>query len=60
MTERYCKECQYYQQHYTLDRHRIFRVYCGHCTLFRPRRKLPDANACENFVPGEAQTNAFA
>lgn len=60
MIERQCKECQYYLQHYTLDKRKIFRVYCGHCTLDRPKQKLPDAKACNDFIPGAAQENAFA
>lgn len=60
MRENQCRNCQHYLQHYTLDKRKIFRVYCGHCTLDKPKRKLPDMKACESFVPGEAQENAFA
>lgn len=60
MSDNHCKNCQYYLQHYTLDKRKIFRVYCGHCTLGKPKRKLPDAKACEGFVLGEAQEDAFA
>ena len=60
MCERQCKECQYYLRHYTLDKRKIFRVYCGHCTFSRVRRKLPDTKACENFIPGPPQEDAFA
>ncbi len=60
MVERQCRECQHYLQHYTLDKRKIFRVHCGHCTLDRPKRKLPDAKACNNFIPGTAQEDAFA
>ena len=59
MIEKQCKECRYYLQHYTLDRRKIFRVYCGHCTLGKPKRKLPDANACENFAYGSIPEDAF-
>jgi len=34
MTERHCAECCYYLRHYTFDKKKIFRVYCGHCALF--------------------------
>ena len=57
--ERQCKECQYYLRHYTLDKRKIFRVYCGHCTFDKPKRKLPDAKACEQFTPHPAQEEAF-
>jgi len=59
MIKRQCKECQYYLQHYTLDKRKIFRVYCGHCTFGRPKRKLPNASTCENFVYGAAPEDAF-
>lgn len=60
MDKKQCRECQFYRQHYTFDKRRIFRVWCGHCTLVRAKQKLPDAKACENFIPGSAQENAFA
>lgn len=59
MDEKHCKDCQYFLQHYTLDKRKIFRVHCGHCTFGKPRQKRPDTKACESFVPGEAQENAF-
>ena len=59
MSENQCKSCQYYLQHYTLGKRKIFRVYCGHCTFKRARRKLPDAKACENYIPRPAQEDAF-
>ncbi len=54
-----CKNCQYYLQHYSLDKRKIFRVHCGHCTFAHPRRKRPDAKACENFSPGPTPEDAF-
>ena len=60
MCEAHCKNCRYYLRHYTLDNRRIFRVYCGHCTFSRAKRRQPDTKACENFVPGAAKENAFA
>lgn len=59
MNEIQCKDCQHYLQHYTLDKRKIFRVYCGHCTFNRARRKKPDTKACENFVPGPAHDDTF-
>lgn len=59
MVENQCKECQYYLQHYTLNKRKIFRVHCGHCTFGRPKRKRPDAKACKSFIPGSAQEEAF-
>ena len=60
MKEKTCGECQHYLRHYTFDSRRIFRVYCGHCRFGKPRRKQPDAKACENFKPGQGQEQAFA
>ena len=59
MVEKQCKECRYFRQHLTMDKRKIFRVHCGHCTFARSRRKKPDAKACEHYVPGPAQENAF-
>ena len=59
MDEKQCIDCQYYLQHYTLDKRRFFRVYCGHCTFTSPKRKPPDTKACKNFTPGSAPEDAF-
>ena len=55
-----CSDCHYYFQHYALNSKRIFRVYCGHCTFSKARRKQPDSVACENFMPGPPPEDAFA
>ena len=60
MMEKQCKECQHYLCHYTFDRRKIFRVYCGHCTVGKAKRKLPDAKACENFIQGAPLEETFA
>ena len=54
-----CKTCAYYRQHYTFDHHKIFRVYCGHCTYRKAKTTRPDAKACENFLFSESPENAF-
>lgn len=59
MKEHMCGNCAYFQQHYSLDEKKIFRVYCGHCKFVKVRKKYPDSPACENFVPGEPDENAF-
>lgn len=59
MSENQCKNCQFFLQHFTLDRRKIFRVYCGHCTFSCPKHKRPDAKACKNFIPDLPQENAF-
>ena len=60
MSDRHCKECQYYLQHYTFNNRKIFRIYCGHCIKGKCRQRRPDAKACENFCPGPSQEEAFA
>ena len=60
MHEKTRQNCAHYCQHYALDHKRLFRVYCGHCMYSRPKRKLPDGKACDNFVPGSPDTDAFA
>ncbi len=59
MKEKVCGSCAHYLRHYALDSRKIFRVYCGHCTFERPRSKMPDAAACDNYVRGECDEAAF-
>ena len=60
MEEKQCKDCQHFMQHLSLDKRRLFRVYCGHCTFSRVKRKLPDSKACENYIAGSPPEEAFA
>ena len=60
MESKQCKNCQYFVQHLALSNRRLFRVYCGHCTFRRAKRKLPDAKACENYIVGSSPEEAFA
>ena len=48
--EQTCNTCAYYLQHYTFDRKKIFRVYCGHCTYQKAKTKRPDAKACDHYL----------
>ena len=60
MEKKYCKQCEYYLQHYALTENRLFKVYCGHCTNRTAKRKRPDAAACDAFIPGVPDEDAFA
>jgi len=60
MGQLYCKQCVHFRQHYAFDEKRIFRVYCGHCTFMKVRRKAPDAPACDKFSPAPPDEDAFA
>lgn len=55
-----CSTCAYYRQHYTFDRRKIFRVYCGHCAYRRPKTKRPDSKICESYIQSEPDEAAFA
>ena len=59
MDNHHCSNCRYYLRHYTFNNKKIFRVYCGHCTFSKPKRKQPDAKVCENYIPGTDQEDAF-
>lgn len=59
MIEKQCQNCQYYIQHFALNKRKIFRVDCGHCTFAHPKRKRPNTKACENHMPGIAPEEAF-
>lgn len=60
MDQKICKNCAHFQQHYSFNRQKIFRVYCGHCTLRTAKKRNPDAVACEEFTSGPADEEAFA
>ena len=60
MEQHTCKDCAFYYQHYTLDKRRIFRVHCGHCTRLRAKKRVPDAKACALFELGTSREEAFA
>lgn len=59
MNKATCQNCQYFLQHYTLDDQIIRWVFCGHCRFGQVRHKLPDASACQHFVPGTAGKKRF-
>ena len=59
MEKKTCKDCQYYLRHYTFNSKKIFRIYCGHCTHHKTKEKRPDAKACEDFILGIPQEDAF-
>ncbi len=59
MQNKYCKQCIHFRQHYAFDQRKIFRVYCGHCTLGKARKKQPDRLACDSFAAAPPDENAF-
>ena len=59
MEDTICKECRYFIQHYGLCDGQLFRIFCGHCTFSRTKRKLPDAKACVHFAPGSADSAQY-
>ena len=60
MENNQCKNCQYYLEHFALNKRRLFRVNCGHCTFSRAKRKQPHAKACSNFIYAPGPEDAFA
>ena len=60
MEDRICRNCKYFKQHYALDEKDLFRVFCGHCTQPKVRRKEPTSKACALFVESAADEDAFA
>ena len=55
-----CSGCAVFIQHYGLDEKKLFRLYCGHCTLSKGKRRRPDDKACGSFRPGTPDQDAFA
>ncbi len=54
-----CKDCTHFRQHYGLNGGKLYRIYCGHCTFEKVKRKLPDTKACIHFVSGSSNEEAF-
>ena len=59
MENKLCRYCDNYRQHYVMDKRKIFRVNCGHCTIHISKRKKPDTAACEQFVNALPDEDAF-
>lgn len=59
MDNNFCDTCAHYRQHYTFDQRKIFRVYCGHCTYPKVKRKRPDSKACDNYLLSKAAEKPF-
>lgn len=59
MDNNFCNTCAHYRQHYTFDNRKIFRVYCGHCTYQKFKRKRPDSKACDNYLLSESVEETF-
>jgi len=59
MTNNICKNCTHFLQHYAFDNRKIFRVYCGHCTFPKIRRRKPHTKACEHFQLAPPDEDAF-
>jgi len=61
MDNKYCKDCAHFHQHYGLNKKKLFRVFCGHCTaITRMRKRKPDSLACDLFVAAPPREDAFA
>ena len=60
MDQEVCENCVHYHRHYVLDEREFLRAGCGHCGLGKLQRKLPDASACDRYVPGPPRENVPA
>ena len=59
MNELVCSGCVHYLRHYAFNNRKLFRVHYGHCTYLRAKAKRPDAMACQHYIQGEPDENAF-
>lgn len=59
MDQMTCETCEYFRQHYALDKKKIFRVCCGHCTFARPVKKTQYTKACANYRQGKKDEDSF-
>ena len=60
METKYCKDCAHFHQHYALNKRKLFRVCCGHCTSRNIKKRQPDTIACDDYVFALPDENAFA
>lgn len=60
MNENTCQNCAHYYQHYAFNKRKIIKVNCGHCVIPRLRNRRPYTAACEHFVAGPPDQDAFA
>ncbi len=59
MKQNLCGNCVHYQQHYTFDQRKIFRVFCGHCTYLKVKTKRPYAKGCEHYQENVCGEDVF-
>ena len=60
MSNQTCKSCTHFHQHYSLKDGKITRVFCGHCIFPKVKSTRPYTKACENYIYGAADEDAFA
>lgn len=60
MSDKTCKSCKYFHQHYILTEGRIVRVFCGHCIFPKVKSKRPYSKACENYIYAPPDEDSFA
>ena len=59
MEEKKCKDCAHYLQHYAFLSCKLTRIHCGHCVLHRSKSRRPDAAACQHYIQGNSDEEAF-
>ena len=55
-----CGSCAHFYQHYILTEGRSMRVFCGHCAIPKIKHRKPFSKACENYVYGPPDEDAYA
>lgn len=49
MSEKTCKTCAHFIQHYRKDKWGYWLVYCGHCMEPRLKTRHADTPACQHY-----------
>ena len=60
MNNETCATCAHFHRHYSLKDGKITRVFCGHCTFPKVKRKYPFTKAYENYIYAPPDEDAFA
>lgn len=53
--QNFCRDCQYFLQHYIFAASKCVWVNCGHCIFGRVKHRASLARCCGNFEPKEIE-----
>ena len=60
MSEKICKYCKHFHQHYGLKDGVFSQVHCGHCVFPQVKHRRPSGKICAHFTPGLPDEEIYA